>query len=208
VCFSGIIDVQRLRPVLEYGWTPVVTTAFQSTVIFPFSEMISVTMLFPYLNKPQQAIITGWSAMIVSGIILASTVALDILVLGINITSRSTFPMLTALSKVNIADFIQHVDSIIILNLIITSLFKIVVYYYISVIGIVDLFKLETHQKLVVPIGIVIFFSAMTISSNIVEHIEEGIGKAMYFRSIPMAIGIPLFLLIVALVRKRFGFHR
>lgn len=204
VLFSGIIDINRLLPVLENGWKPVFKSAFQQILVFPFGETVCFAMLLPYLNKPQQTVKVGWTAMVVSGIILSFTIALNVAVLGVDITSRSTFPLLTTISKINIANFLQRLDAIVILSLIITDFFKIAIYYYVAVIGITDLFKVQRHSKLVFPIAIIILFSSMTIASSFVEHINEGLVTTLLIRTIPLEVGIPLLLLAVALIRKRY----
>lgn len=202
VLFSGIIDIKNLFPILEKGWKPVVYTAFPHTLIFPFGEMLCFTMLLPYFNKPQKALKIGLSAMLISAIILSYTISVDIAVLGVDTAGRTTFPLLTTISMVNIAEFLQRLDAIAILTLIIGNFFKVSIYFYAAVIGTSDLFKVQ-KQKLVWPIGMIILFFSVIIASSFSEHLKEAFSKGPMFIALTMEMGIPLLLLIIAIFRKR-----
>jgi spore germination protein KB len=207
VLFSGIIDFKNLLPVLGKGWKPILTAAYPYTLMFPFGEMICFTMIFPYLNKRQAGRKTGVKALMFSAIILSITHAVEISVLGIDMYSRSTFPLFATISFVNIADFLQRVDVIAILTLIIGDFFKISIYCYAAVIAASDLFKVQTKQKLVVPFGIIVLFLSMMIASNLLEHNEEGKLVVEFLLPIFSAV-IPVLLLVVHLIRKRLGLYR
>jgi spore germination protein KB len=155
------VSVKNLLPVLGKGWKPVLTAAYPYIFMFPFGEMICFTVIFPFLNKLQAVRKTGVKALLFSAIILSITHAVEISVLGMDMYSRSTFPLLTTISFVNIADFLQRVDAIAILILIIGDFFKVCIYCYAAVIVASDLFKVQTKHKLVVPFGIIVLFLTM-----------------------------------------------
>ncbi|MCM3655551.1 GerAB/ArcD/ProY family transporter, partial [Metabacillus litoralis] len=137
VYFSGNVDIHNLQPFLENGWKPIGTTAFPLTTFFPFGEMIVFTMLLPYLNRPELAK-KGWlSSVILSGLILSYTTSLNIAVLGVEEVERSTFPLLLTIGKVNLFDFIQRMDVLVVFTLLINMFFKIAILFYGAVIGIV-----------------------------------------------------------------------
>ena len=94
------------------------------------------------------------SAVISSGLALSYTISLDIAVLGIEEVERSPFPLLSTIGKVNILEFIQRLDAIVVFTLLITVFFKASIFFYGALIGIVDLFKLKNHQPMVLPTGI------------------------------------------------------
>ncbi|MFP3122082.1 spore germination protein [Ectobacillus funiculus] len=204
VLFSGIMDVKNLLPVLENGWKPVLQTAFPLTFAFP-GEMVCFTMLLPYLNKPKLVTRIGIVGMLISSIILSYTIALNVTVLGVDMTSRATFPLLTTVGKVDVAGILERVDIIVILTLVIGVFFKIAVYFYSATIGIADLFKIENHRKFILPVGILILNSSMIIASNTSEHLKEGLKVVPFYEAAPFQLYIPLTLLIVAFIRKKFN---
>ncbi|MBT2733685.1 GerAB/ArcD/ProY family transporter [Bacillus sp. ISL-7] len=204
VFVSGNIDFHNLQPFLENGWKPILMTAFPSITYFPFSEMFVFTMLLPYLNRPKLAKNVWLSALISSGLILSYTAALNVAVLSVEEVGRSTFPLLSTIGKVNLMEFLQRLDALVVFTFLITMFFKIAIFFYAAIIGMVDLFKLKNHQQIILPAGIIITFLSMMIASNFAEHIEEGQNITSFYIHIPLHIIIPLIMMVVAMIRNRF----
>jgi len=206
VFVSGNVDPHNLQPFLENGWKPILTTAFPLTTFFPFGEALVFTMLLPYLNRPELVKKVWLSVLISSGFILSYTISLDIVVLGVEKVERATFPLLSTIGTVNLMEFLQRLDAIVVFTFLITMFFKASIFLYGAVIGIVDLFKLKNHQQIVLPMGIIVLFLSMVIASNFAEHIEEGLGitTIMYPLHLPFIVIIPLFMLLATIIRNRF----
>lgn len=201
---SDLLKIENLQPVFEEGLKPILKTAFPLTLTFPFGEMIVFTMLLPYLNNPKQGIKIGLTAMILSGLLISFTIAINISVLGAYIASNTPFPLLLTIKKINIAAFVQRLDAIAIITLIIGGFFKIIIFSYAAVIGLSDLFKVKRYQKLITPVCIVTLIASLKIASNFVEHVDIGLKKVPFYIHIPFQIGIPLLLLIITWIRKHF----
>ncbi|MBZ5753214.1 GerAB/ArcD/ProY family transporter [Metabacillus rhizolycopersici] len=202
VFFSGNIEINNIQPFFEYGWKPILTTALFETSPFPFGQMVVFTMLLPYLNRPELVKKVWLSALITSGLSLCWTASLNIAVLGIEEVERSTFPLLITIGKVNLFNFIQRLDAIVVFTLLITVFFKISIFFYCALIGIVDLFKLKNHQQIILPIGCILIFGSM-MASNFSEHKEKDEYLDNYI-SVYFYIIIPLLMLLVTLIRNRF----
>ncbi|MET3685725.1 spore germination protein KB [Priestia megaterium] len=203
VLVSGDVDFHQIRPFLERGWKPIFTTAFPHLLIFPFGEMIAFTMLLPYLNRPQLAKRAWLAAMISSGVILSWTVLLNTSVLGIDVMQRSVFPTLTAVGKVNLFDFIERLDAIVVFTLLITVFFKASIYLYAAVLGIADLFKLKTYRQILLPIGTIVIFLSLTMASSFSEQGEEGFLN--HYLSLALLIVVPMLMLLVSVIRNHFA---
>ncbi|SMQ79742.1 spore germination protein KB [Bacillus sp. OV166] len=205
ILVSGTIEFRHLRPFLENGWKPILTTAFPFLTDVPFGEMIVFTMLVPYLNRPKLLKKVWLSALVSSGLILGFTAALNIAVLGVEVMERATFPSLATIGRVNLLEFIQRLDAIVVFTLLITVFFKVSIFLYSAVIGVVDLFKLKNHRPILLPAGGTLIFSSMMIASNYSEHIEEGryvVGP--YFHTVFFII-LPLLMVFVSIIRNRFN---
>ncbi|HUC93877.1 MAG TPA: GerAB/ArcD/ProY family transporter [Paenibacillus sp.] len=207
VLFSGLIDLKNLHPLLAKGWRPVIKDAYPNIFMFPFGEMICFTTMLPSLNKRRSGRKTGVIALICSAVILSMTHAVEIAVLGSDMYGRAAFPLLTTISKVNIGDFLQRMDVIVILTLIIGNFFKIAVFCYAALIVACDLFKVNEQQKLVLPVGIVVLLTSMMIAGGWSQHIEEGRLTIKFLLPL-FSVVIPALLLAVHLIRKRFGVYR
>ncbi|WP_407872580.1 GerAB/ArcD/ProY family transporter [Paenibacillus sp. P36] len=200
IVFSGIIQMENIFPVLEDGWGPVLS-AIPSAYNFPFAEMIVFTMFFPYLTNPQSALKIGLIAIWTTGIILSIILLFDIWVLGANMAGRTNFPLLTVVRMINIANFIQRLDPLLILTLIIGVFFKVSIYFYAGMRGAAELFQVSNHRQLVVPIAVVILYSSLIVSENMADHLKEGLKILPVDVHPVLRIVIPLLLLAVGFFR-------
>jgi spore germination protein KB len=203
IVFSGLIHLGNLKPILENGLKPVMKTFLTQTINFPFGEMVVFTMLLPFLRDKKKAKIVCLSGMILSGINITITVVVNISVLGVALFQRSTFPLLTTVGRIQIADFIERLDVLFMLYLIIGGFFKIAIYYYAAVAGAADIFQFSNQRKLGFPMGIIVLFASITIASNYSEHIKEGLVVVPLYLHWPFQIIIPSMLLIIAFFRNR-----
>ncbi|MFL6558212.1 MAG: GerAB/ArcD/ProY family transporter, partial [Bacillus sp. (in: firmicutes)] len=174
IVLSGLIHLSNLQPVLENGWKPILNIVVRQTINFPFGEMVVFTMLLPYLNDQKKARRICLSGMILSGINIIITVIVNIAALGVDYISRTPFPLLSTISKIQIADFIERLDVFFMLYLVIAGFFKITLYFYAAVTATADLFQFKSHQKLGFPIGLIVLFASVTVASNYSEHVKEG----------------------------------
>ncbi|PGY08450.1 GerAB/ArcD/ProY family transporter [Bacillus sp. AFS031507] len=203
ITFSGLIHLSNLTPILEHGLKPVIKTFLTTTLTFPFGEMVVFTMLLPFLNDKKNAKIVCLGGMILAGINITITAVINISVLGAGLFQRSTFPLLTTVGRIQIADFIERLDVLFMLYLIIGGFFKISIYYYAAVAGAADIFQFKNQRKLGFPIGMIVLFSSITIASNIAEFLKEGLVIVPIYLSWPFQIIIPSILLIIAFFLNR-----
>ncbi|MFS0637884.1 GerAB/ArcD/ProY family transporter [Mesobacillus foraminis] len=203
ILISGNLDFHNLRPFLENGWKPILTTTFLETIHFPYGEMVVFTMILPYLKHSGSVKKTWLSALMISGLILSWTATLNLAVLGVEVIERSTFPTLTTIGKVNILEFIQRLDALVVLSMFMTVFFKGAIFMYGAVIGIVDLFKLKNHQQVIFPVGGIIIISAMIIAPNFSAYMEEA-RKSLRFIVYLFFLIFPLMMLVIAAIQKRY----
>lgn len=203
ILVSGNFELHNLRPFLESGWKPIVSTAVLESAHFPFGEMVVFTMLLPYLNKSGSVKKVWMSALLLSGLTLSWTASLNIAVLGVDVMERTTFPTLATIGKVNLLEFIQRLDAIVVFTMLITVFFKGSLFMYGAVIGIVDLFKLKNHQQILLPVGGIIIFSAMTIATNFSGYMAEG-KEGLRPLVFVAFLYFPIIMLVVSSIQKRF----
>ncbi|MCQ6279224.1 GerAB/ArcD/ProY family transporter [Bacillus sp. EB600] len=201
--FSGLIQLDNLKPILEYGIMPVLKVSLTQTINFPFGEMVVFTMILPCLNEPKKAKKICLLAMFLSGLNITITFIIDIATLGVDLFIRSPFPLLTAIEKIQLLNFIERLDVLFMLYLTIGSFMKIAIYYYVAVVGTADLFKFSKPSKIIFPIGLLILFASGAISSNYSEDIKEGLEVVPIYLHWPFQIIIPGWLLIVAIFKNK-----
>lgn len=203
VIFSGLIDVQNLKPLLENGLMPIIKTTLKETIVFPFGEMVVFTMLLPIINEPKKVKKACVAGMVISGINITLTVIINICALGPDLYQRSPYPLLSTIAKISLLHFIERLDVLFMLYLIVGGFIKIAIFYYAAVTGAADLFKINNIGKILFPIGLIILFGSEEIASNYAEHIKEGLDFVPIYLHWPFQIIIPGMLLIIAFFRNR-----
>jgi spore germination protein KB len=204
VISAGLVDIHRLQPVLEEGWRRVWKVVFAETLYVPFGEMIVFTMLFPYMNNPKKTKQAAIIGMVLSGLNLAIIMTINVAVLGADVVARSAFPLLDTIRRIRVANFLERLDILFMIALIIGGFFKISVFFYAAVIGIANVFRVQNHQRLVYPLGLMVLLLSIAIASNYPEHITEGLKVVTIYMHVPLQIIIPLCLLIIAAIRHRY----
>ncbi|MEH6938253.1 endospore germination permease [Bacillus sp. JJ664] len=200
---AKLFHINNLRPVLEDGWKPVIHAAFPLTVTFPFGEIITLTMLMPHLRKPELAIKVGIPAMVFAGLLLTTLTLVNIMILGVDVLDRASYPILTAVSYINVANFIQRLDSLIVIIMVIGGFMKVSVFFFCAVIGASDLFRVKKRDTLTYPIAVIIVVSSVWMAPNYLEHYKEGLDVVPYYLHVPLQIIIPIALLAIAIIQKK-----
>jgi spore germination protein KB len=201
--FSGLIHLENMKPILENGLMPVLKTTMTQTITFPFGEMIVFTMILPIINEQKKAKSVCMFAMVLSGVNITITSIIDVSTLGVDLYIRSPFPLLSAIQKIQILNFLERLDVLFMLYLTVGGFIKISVFYYAAVVGTADLFKLREPKKIIFPIGLLVMFASGAIASNYSEDIKEGLEVVPIYLHWPFQIIIPLILLVIAYVRNR-----
>lgn len=198
---TNVFNPDRILPVAEDP-VLIVKTAYPLVYTFPYGEIILFTMLYPYVQTNQSLYKITAITMIFSGLLLSLILAVMVGVLGPEVTARSTFPLLSSLGKVNLLYFLQRLDSLAIVILVIGGFFKIALFLMSAVIGATDLFKGE-QKKLVTPIGAILFVLSQFIAANIAEHLSEGEYFVPRYLHLPMQTVIPLLLFLIGWIKKK-----
>ncbi|CEG34267.1 GerAB/ArcD/ProY family transporter [Peribacillus simplex] len=200
---SGMIHLNTLKPVIEMSVTEMVKMAFTKTIFFPFGEIISFLMIFPYLNEPERLKKIGISSIAAAGIFLAIIMAMNIAVLGVDLTTRSQYPLLSLIQSIEVAGFLERLDVYFLFLLMIGGFIKISVFTYVAVTGTANVFNVKQPSRLAYPVGFVILLSSIIIASSFTEHMHEGLGAVPIYIHLPFQVIIPLLLLIIAFFKNR-----
>ncbi|WP_342439779.1 GerAB/ArcD/ProY family transporter [Paenibacillus sp. FSL L8-0436] len=203
---SGSINLHRLLPMLEDGIKPVLVSVAHQNFMFPFGEMISFTMLMPYLSNVKKGPWIIAAAMLVSALLLSFTMALNISVLGADIVRRSPLPLMPTISKISISDFIQRVDIFVVMVLIIGVFFKMSVFFAAALIGISELFGIP-YRKMIYPCALIILFTSILDARSFIEHLDEG-GRLLYMVYPLFIVVIPAILIIITALKSYFSAPR
>jgi spore germination protein KB len=197
---SNIIDIRHLQPVMGGGWGRIWKAVWPSGIQQSFAETLEFAMIWTLSIDPKRIMKTTLFASVIYGILLSIFDALAILTFGEGTFSTSTYPLYRLVKVISVADFLENLDAVGILYFMGTAFFKITIQMYGVIRGIQQLLYLRDSRLLVLPIGAVVLYLGMSLSSSTAEHMSSfknlgSFGALIY-------IVFPCLLLIVVCIRR------
>ena len=158
-------DFQRLLPVLENGFSPVL---LGSVVTFGWwGEVVVLAMLLPYLAVPRKGKTIGvWSVLLLSFILIFDAV-INTALFGPE-AARTVFPSFMILSEVLVGGFLR-IDAVFVIFWMSGILVKLAIFYYAAVLGTAQLLNLSDYRPVVLPIGVIQTAFSILLFKNSVE---------------------------------------
>ncbi|WP_406676273.1 GerAB/ArcD/ProY family transporter [Moorella sp. ACPs] len=203
VFVPGLVHWEALLPVMEKGPLPVlrgVTPAF----VFPFGESVFFLVILPFLTEPGKSFGPFAGAVVTATLLTALVLVRNIIVLGASEAARMNFPSLIAIQMINIGDFLQRMEPVIIFVWSFTILLKLTIVYYVFTLGTAQLFGLKDYRSLVLPAGLLLTFLSMSLYENFAQMLIFA-GRAFPFYFLPAYLLYPALLLMVAKIRNMKG---
>ncbi|NOU99640.1 GerAB/ArcD/ProY family transporter [Paenibacillus planticolens] len=165
-----------------------------------FSQFFLISFLFPVLSKKQHTL--QWCFISVGvAMITLLLINLTILFMFGPLTVQFNYPFLNAVRYISIADFLEHVESLLMAIWIIGMFIKVALVYYAIVLGTAQLLSLPDYRPLIVPVGFLISLFSFWVSPNF-EELMHALGTTIPFLALITQLGIPSVLLMVAAFRK------
>ncbi len=155
---GNVIQLENVLPILAEGWKPVLNELIPLSITVPYGELIILSILFPYISKKTNILKVGINAVVIAGLYLTVNALLLICILGPDLLDRSVFPALAAVGYINIAGFIQRLDTFIIILIVLLGFVKISLFFFCTVIGINQLFKIQPNVLTNYSLGVFIFY--------------------------------------------------
>lgn len=198
----GIIEFKRLLPILEDGPVLAITKGWK-LITFPYGELIIFTMLFKNLNEPKKIKKIAILAIIVEGIVLSIITVVFVTSLGAAYATSSVFPLLETLRLIRIGGFMDRLDILIIITMVVAGFMKISLFMYTATLSAGELFKLKNNKFLAIPFGIITIIVSEFIAKSYPQHVKIGLELITKYIHLPMQIGIPLMAFIICLFKNR-----
>ncbi|MDP4084985.1 MAG: endospore germination permease [Bacillota bacterium] len=193
------LRIQNMFPIMEKGLTP----SLKGSIVPQswFSEFIIVSFFFPYLADKDKGLKWGFISVFSVMFLMVITNITTILLFG-KLTSELTYPVMVAARYISIADFLEHLESIVMAIWVAGTFVKITVFYYSLVLGTAQYFKLSDYRPMVLPIGFLLVLFGIWSAPNL-QELSHFLGTSAAFYFLSFQVGIPIFLLCIALVRVK-----
>lgn len=189
------MKIEYIHPILERGFKPVFSAGLISMSTSSLT-LIGILMIFPSkvanINEGKKAFLIGT---LIGGIILVAITISSILVLGADIASRSSYPSYVLARKIQIGEFLQRVEVIFAVVWFTTVFYKIIIFFYGSVLGLSQILELKDYRVLTFPMGMILVVLSLIIYPSSIY--------AQYWDAttwIPLILTFALFLPTILLI--------
>lgn len=194
------IDLNRLLPILESKPADILKGSMAPLAWF--GEISTFAMLIPYLNRPGDAWKIASRSILIVGVFVTFTVVGSLATFGY-ITASLAYPVLNEIRVINIANIIERLEPIIMAIWVTGGFVKITAFYYVIVLGSAQWLKLRSLRPLIIPIGVVLVSLSIAVAKNPLE-LSHFLGNVWPFYGLFFfEAGLLMFLLLIALARKR-----
>lgn len=193
------LDINNMFPILENGIKPSILGS-----VVPqswFSEFILISFFLPYVTDKEKGMKWGMVSVLSVLVIMVLTNIMILLLFG-KLTPLLTYPVMIAARYISLADFLEHLESLVMAIWVAGTFVKITVFYYVLVLGTAQWLKLSDFRPIVLPFGFILILFAVWSAPNLQELTHFlGTSSAFYFLSIEVCL--PFLLLIIAWIRNK-----
>jgi len=201
VFISPELKLDNIQPVLEVGPIKIIQSSLFYVVTSSVNAVI-LLMIFPaFINKnpEKKSFLIG---NFIGGIVIIIMTFLCISVLGVDKTARQMYPSYELAKRIDVGDFVQRIEALMMALWIITLYFKTILYFYASVLGLAQILKLKDYRPLTIPLGMIAVVLSLVIYPNVQYQQNWDSTTAVSF-SLLIGIFFPLLLIMVYGIRKK-----
>ncbi len=199
----GEWKLDNIKPILYDGFLPVLEGAF-SVFSFPFAETILfTTILFSLQPKKSVYKVYIWGLLIGALVVLFISIR-NIAYLGPDITGILYFPSHTAVSRIEVGDFIQRIEGSVAIALVLGVFIKASICLYATCKGICSIFGMKNYRNIVLQTTLLMIYFALSVYDSAMEMKDWAFETYSYY-ALPFQVIIPIIILIVAELRVRNG---
>jgi spore germination protein KB len=196
----GNVRWHQLLPVYaDSGWLNILKGS-----IFPgtfFGESFILLVIVSFMDNPKKALSRSMLGVGLTAFMVLTATIMVLLVFGPNFSANLRFPYFMLTRSIDILNFIQNVDLIVIFIWIFGVFAKLSLYLFITSYEVANWFNVKDWRRIIWFGAPVIFIMAILIPN---ETFLSMYPKFWQFGVIPVCgIGIPLLLLIISMVKKK-----
>jgi spore germination protein KB len=193
------LRLERMLPVMENGLWP----SFMGSIAPQgwLSEFFLLSFLLPLLADRHKG--QKWGMLCVFFIMLTLVIInlMTLLLFG-KMAGTLTYPMMLAARRISLAEFFEHLESVVMAIWVAGAFVKISAFYYIVTLGTAQWLKLSDYRPLVFPLGYILVLLSIWIAPNI-QAIKKFLGATTPVYLLSMQLAIPLVLLFIAMIRSK-----
>ncbi|MCT4618860.1 MAG: endospore germination permease [Marinisporobacter sp.] len=195
------MQLNHILPMLSKGFDPVLKGAF-AVFSFPFAETILFGFIFSGVRKKKSPYKIYLVGLVIGGLFIFITALDELLVLGAHAYTTTYFPAHSAVSRMNIGDFIQRSEIIVAIGFLGAGFIKICICLLVVCKGITKLFGFSDYRFSILPISLLMLNLSILIYEDILEMVDWAFHIYNYY-AFPFQVLFPVIILAGAEIKRR-----
>ena len=198
---SDLFNTENLIPIFAEG-VPGIAEDVVRTTFFPYGELVTFLMLFPYVAPKQQSKILkrSYIAITIAVLLMIAIDLTTVALIGATLTSNFEYSFYNAMQLVGLKGFLERLDPLAMVIMIASEYFKLVIYFFVTILALQALHK-KFNFKIILAIFSIVTFLVAPVSK---VHETGFMMDVVPFKVLPIfELGIPLVIWIVSEVRFR-----
>ncbi|WP_261300468.1 GerAB/ArcD/ProY family transporter [Paenibacillus andongensis] len=203
--FSLILNVGNtewhlMLPVYsDSGWRNIIKASYAPASFF--GETFVLLVIVSFMQNPKKALSTSMLSVGITVFMVLTATIMVLLVFGPSVSAKLRFPYFMLVRSINIFNFVQNLDIFIVFIWVFGVFAKISFYLFITSYELANLSKTRNWRKMIWFSVPMIFIIALLIPNESTIVVLQELWRLIV---IPVcAIGIPLLLWIVSMIKRR-----
>jgi spore germination protein KB len=196
----GEMDVNHMFPIMDQGIMPALKGAI--TPMSWFTHFVLISFCLPFVTDRKKGMKSGMISVIVVMVILFMLNITTLLVFG-GLSATLTYPVMSAVRYISLADFLEHLESLIMALWVSSAFIKISAYYYALVLGTAQWLNLSDYRSIVFPLGLLLVLFSFWSLPNLQEM--NHLFRLVPFNNMTFEMVIPILLFLIHIIRRKRG---
>lgn len=189
----------HMLPVFESGVMPSLRGSMVPHGFF--SGYIFISFLLPFVVNGRKAMKAGMTSVLIGMVTMVTCNFIILFIFG-DTAGNLNFPVYSATRYIRIANFIEHVEVILLVIWVIGGFVQISMWYYMLVIGLAQWIKITEYKSLTFPVGLLLVLCSIWIAPDISKLVNYFQMTLPYY-NIHLQILAPIFLLCIGSIRHK-----
>jgi spore germination protein KB len=195
------LDTDNILPIMGNGFGKAMAGVL-SSLTFPFGETVIFMTFFSALQHKKSPYKVYIPALLLGGAVVVFIALRNIMVLGPLTIKAVYFPSYSAISRVNIGDFLQRIEIAVTIIFILSGFIKIALCLLAATRGLARVLGFDDYRILVMPVGLLMVNLAYTIYKDIGEMFDWAF-KVWPYYAFPFQVILPLLIWVFIELKQK-----
>ncbi|WP_040413322.1 endospore germination permease [Desulfosporosinus sp. OT] len=192
------VELENLRPIFQHSiWQ---LLKYSLLPISMYGVCIVMGIFMAYHNKPKESLKAKWIAIGSVTVLSIMTLISLITIFGTSYSSQQIYPVFRLAQIIKVGNFFERIETLVIIFQIAGAFVGLVIFYYSSVLGLAQIFKIQRYQTLTPYFGVIMLILSKFVFNNIAER-HQFTETIFPYLALFIEVFLIIMLLIVSLIR-------